>query len=116
MILKVTSILDAVDLSSWDTNCHDCRSGSAEPVGGISRFQSVVQDYRSNPCYREQPSLMTFFSGDAFNPSLESSVTKGRHMVPVLNAIGTDVACVGVSMASTPSISHFDCCLRWSES
>jgi 2',3'-cyclic-nucleotide 2'-phosphodiesterase (5'-nucleotidase family) len=67
-------------------------------VGGISRFQSVVNDYRSNPKYQEQASLITFFSGDSFNPSLESSVTKGKHMVPFLNAIGTDVACVGVSM------------------
>ena len=41
---------------------------------------------------------MTLFSGDAFNPSLESSVTKGRHMVPILNNLGTTVACVGVSM------------------
>lgn len=38
------------------------------------------------------------FSGDAFNPSLESSVTKGSHMVPILNGIGTEVACVGVSI------------------
>ena len=76
-----------------------CRSGSAEPVGGIARFQTVVNDYRSNARYADQPSLLTFFSGDAFNPSLESSVTKGRHMVPFLNGIGTDVACVGVRMA-----------------
>lgn len=46
------------------------------------------------------------FSGDAFNPSLESSVTKGAHMVPVLNGLmgegGRGVACVGVSV-------HFTC-------
>ena len=71
---------------------------SAEPVGGVARFQTVVNHYRSNPQYSGQPKLITFFSGDAYNPSLESSVTKGRHMVPILNNIGTDVACVGVSM------------------
>ncbi|ERF71792.1 hypothetical protein EPUS_01707 [Endocarpon pusillum Z07020] len=70
-------------------------SGSAEPAGGISRFQTVVNEYRSSPRFEGQASLITFFSGDAFNPSLESSVTKGKHMVPILNAIGTDVACVG---------------------
>ncbi|KAL9110793.1 MAG: hypothetical protein Q9227_004785 [Pyrenula ochraceoflavens] len=70
-------------------------SGSAEPVGGIARFQTLVNTYRKDPKYSEQPALITFFSGDAFNPSLESSVTKGRHMVPVLNKIGTDAACVG---------------------
>jgi len=39
--------------------------------------------------------VMTLFSGDAFNPSLESSVTKGKHMVPALNALETTVACLG---------------------
>lgn len=72
--------------------------GSAEPVGGVARFQTVVKHYQLDPQYADQPKLITLFSGDAFNPSLESSVTKGRHMVPILNNIGTDVACVGVSM------------------
>ena len=73
-------------------------AGSAEPVGGVARFQTVVNHYRSDPRYLEQPKLITLFSGDAYNPSLESSVTKGKHMVPILNNIGTNVACVGVSM------------------
>ncbi|KAK8188425.1 Metallo-dependent phosphatase-like protein [Phyllosticta capitalensis] len=68
---------------------------SAEPVGGIARFQYLVNHYRNDPKFEGQPDLVTFFSGDAFNPSLESSVTKGAHMVPILNGIGTDVACVG---------------------
>ncbi|KAE8154899.1 Metallo-dependent phosphatase-like protein [Aspergillus avenaceus] len=70
-------------------------SGSAEPVGGVSRFQSVVNYYRADPRFAGQPDILTFFSGDAFNPSIESTVTKGRHMVPFLNKAGTDVACVG---------------------
>lgn len=74
----------------------------------------MCNDYRDGERFRGLPELVTFFSGDAFNPSLESSVTKGicfqmmglkgllrdfwagSHMVPVLNTIGTDVACVGV--------------------
>ncbi|KAF1989683.1 5'-nucleotidase [Aulographum hederae CBS 113979] len=75
---------------------------SAEPVGGIARFQSLVNYYRSDGRFgygvkggESTSDLVTFFSGDAFNPSLESSVTKGSHMVPVLNGIGTDIACVG---------------------
>ncbi|KAI9873178.1 MAG: hypothetical protein M1830_000748 [Pleopsidium flavum] len=71
------------------------RAGSAEPVGGVTRFQSLVNHYQSDPKYAGQSELLTLFSGDAFNPSLESSVTKGSHMVPVLNRIGTAVACVG---------------------
>lgn len=72
-------------------------AGSAEPVGGVARFQTVVNHYRSDSKYAEQPKLITLFSGDAYNPSLESTVSKGKHMVPILNNIGTDVACVGVS-------------------
>lgn len=70
---------------------------SAEPQGGAARFVSLVRSYASssNPQYANQPDLITLFSGDAFNPSLESSITKGSHMVPILNAIGTDVAAVG---------------------
>ncbi|OJD29792.1 5-nucleotidase [Diplodia corticola] len=68
---------------------------SAEPVGGYARFKTLCNHYRSDPSFAGQSELLTFFSGDAFNPSLESSVTKGSHMVPVLNGIGTDCACVG---------------------
>jgi 5'-nucleotidase len=73
-------------------------ASSAEPVGGIARFQTVCNYYRNDAKFKDQPGLITIFSGDAFNPSLESSVTKGRHMVPILNGIGTDIACVGVSI------------------
>ncbi|KAF2092166.1 5'-nucleotidase [Saccharata proteae CBS 121410] len=70
-------------------------ASSAEPVGGIARFQHLVNYYRGDDKFKGQSGLLTFFSGDAFNPSLESSVTKGAHMVPVLNGIGTNCACVG---------------------
>ncbi len=35
------------------------------------------------------------FSGDAFNPSLLSTVTLGAQMPPILNEIGVHVACMG---------------------
>ncbi|KAK7204593.1 5'-nucleotidase [Myxozyma melibiosi] len=65
--------------------------------GGAARFVSLVKEYRSGKSFREQPELVTVFSGDAFNPSLESSVTRGTHMVGVLNSgnIGVDVAVYG---------------------
>lgn len=50
---------------------------SAEPVGGFPRFMTVCKEYRDGEEYRDQPKLVTLFSGDAFNPSLESSITKG---------------------------------------
>ncbi|KAL1966178.1 hypothetical protein VTN77DRAFT_4730 [Rasamsonia byssochlamydoides] len=69
--------------------------GSSEPVGGVQRFQSVINYYRCGPRFEGLPELLTFFSGDVFNPSLESTITKGQHMIPFLNNAGTDVACVG---------------------
>ncbi|KAK4202335.1 putative 5'-nucleotidase precursor [Triangularia verruculosa] len=69
-------------------------SSSAEPAGGVSRFMTVVNGYRS-PSQPGLPDLVPLFSGDVFNPSLESSITKGSHMVPILNSIGTLAACVG---------------------
>jgi 5'-nucleotidase len=50
---------------------------SAEPVGGISRFMTVVREYREDDRYAGQPDLIPVFSGDSFNPSVESTVTKG---------------------------------------
>ncbi|KAI8630036.1 Metallo-dependent phosphatase [Xylariaceae sp. FL1651] len=70
-------------------------SSSSEPVGGAARFMSLTQHYREGKQFAGQPDLITLFSGDAFNPSLESSVTKGDHMVPLLNNIGTDAAALG---------------------
>jgi 5'-nucleotidase len=53
-------------------------AGSREPVGGYARFQTLVNYYRDNERFQEQPKVLTFFSGDAFNPSIESSITKGK--------------------------------------
>lgn len=51
-----------------------------DPVGGVTRFQSLCNHYRQDPKYQDQPQLITLFSGDGFGPSLESSVTKGRRL------------------------------------
>lgn len=52
-------------------------AGSREPVGGIARFKTLCQYYAQDKQFEGLPEVMTLFSGDAFNPSLESSVTKG---------------------------------------
>jgi 5'-nucleotidase len=52
-------------------------ASSAEPVGGVARFQTLCNYYKDDPKFTGQPIPITIFSGDAFNPSLESSVTKG---------------------------------------
>ncbi|KAJ4385659.1 hypothetical protein N0V93_010088 [Gnomoniopsis smithogilvyi] len=70
-------------------------SSSAEPVGGIARFMTVAKEYQDGEQFKDQPECLTLFSGDAFNPSLESSITKGSHMVPILNALSTTAAALG---------------------
>lgn len=44
---------------------------------------------------RDNPSAITIFCGDAFSPSKESAMVKGKHMVPILNHLGIDVAMYG---------------------
>ncbi|KAK9369392.1 Metallo-dependent phosphatase-like protein [Lipomyces kononenkoae] len=65
--------------------------------GGAARFVTLVNEYRNGEQYDDAPELVTVFSGDAFNPSLESSVTKGKHMIDIMNNdhIGIDVAVYG---------------------
>lgn len=59
-----------------------------EPVGGAARFCTAIHSFKElNP--------LVLFSGDAFNPSMLSTFTKGEQMVPVLNSVGTDVAVFG---------------------
>ena len=53
-------------------------AASAEPVGGLARFMSLCKEYQDGSRFEGQPKVLTLFSGDAFNPSLESSVTKGE--------------------------------------
>ncbi|KAJ7470346.1 Metallo-dependent phosphatase-like protein [Mycena latifolia] len=38
---------------------------------------------------------LVLFSGDVFSPSVESSVTRGSHMVPVMNELNPDVSLAG---------------------
>ena len=49
--------------------------------GGAARFKAVVNSFADR-----KPLIL--FSGDAFNPSVLSSVTMGKQMPPVLNEIG----------------------------
>lgn len=70
-------------------------AGSEDPVGGVSRFITQIKHYQESPEFDDLPPPLTFFSGDAFNPSMESSVTKGSHMPPILNIVKTDIACLG---------------------
>eukprot|EP01095_Lingulamoeba_sp_RSL-Kostka_P005948 TRINITY_DN1814_c0_g1_i1.p1 TRINITY_DN1814_c0_g1~~TRINITY_DN1814_c0_g1_i1.p1 ORF type:complete len:561 (+),score=183.64 TRINITY_DN1814_c0_g1_i1:34-1716(+) len=62
-----------------------------EPVGGIGRFATMLNSYNDHD--NERP--LVVFSGDFMSPSLMSSVTKGTHIVPMLNKLNIDVGCIG---------------------
>lgn len=47
-----------------------------EPIGGASRFTTKVDEIRS----QSDLEPLVLFSGDAFNPSLEGTITRGSHM------------------------------------
>jgi 5'-nucleotidase len=43
----------------------------------------------------QEYNALVLFSGDAFNPSLMSTITRGSQMPPVLNQALVSAACVG---------------------
>ncbi|KAJ1891933.1 hypothetical protein LPJ66_006639 [Kickxella alabastrina] len=67
-------------------------SGDHEPVGGAARFGSLMHTLQQDTS--KAPAL-TLFSGDAYFPSLESSISRGEHMLPVLNELRIDASAFG---------------------
>ncbi|KAJ2745135.1 hypothetical protein GGI20_002397 [Coemansia sp. BCRC 34301] len=69
--------------------------GTREPVGGAARFGSLVHSLQCQQSAETAMPTLTLFSGDAYFPSLESSISRGEHMLPVLNSLGLDAATLG---------------------
>ncbi|KAJ2764517.1 hypothetical protein IWQ57_005138, partial [Coemansia nantahalensis] len=65
---------------------------AAEPVGGAARFGGLLHSLQDKA---EAEPTLTLFSGDAFFPSLESTVSMGDHMRAVLNEMRIDAAVYG---------------------
>ena len=63
----------------------------------VTQFAAMLDDVRDQWPQRPDGARdgLVLFSGDVFSPSVESSVTRGSHMVPVMNAIGPDVSLTG---------------------
>ncbi|KIK63739.1 hypothetical protein GYMLUDRAFT_162590 [Collybiopsis luxurians FD-317 M1] len=57
----------------------------------VTQFAAELKDIRKS----WSGDGLVLFSGDVFSPSVESSVTRGSHMVPVMNFLGIDVALTG---------------------
>jgi len=67
---------------------YNIEPGTRDPCGGAARFAWKVKSMA-----KEKP--MVIFSGDAYNPALMSTMTKGKQLVPILNALGVQASCVG---------------------
>ncbi|KAI0273835.1 Metallo-dependent phosphatase [Gloeopeniophorella convolvens] len=63
----------------------------------VTQFAGLVHDIRRDWPLREDGKHdgLTLFSGDVFAPSVDSSVTRGSHMVPVMNGLDPDVSLAG---------------------
>ncbi|KAJ3515958.1 hypothetical protein NLJ89_g1419 [Agrocybe chaxingu] len=67
----------------------------------VTKFAALVDDRRNQWSLRANDGKrdgLLLFSGDVFSPSVESSVTRGSHMVPVLNSLNIDVSVTGLSL------------------
>eukprot|EP01012_Entosiphon_sulcatum_P030574 TRINITY_DN3778_c0_g1_i1.p1 TRINITY_DN3778_c0_g1~~TRINITY_DN3778_c0_g1_i1.p1 ORF type:complete len:559 (-),score=125.63 TRINITY_DN3778_c0_g1_i1:243-1919(-) len=60
-----------------------------EPRGGASRFSAVLRQIQRDN------NAMVMFSGDFIGPSVTSAITKGRHMVDVLNYLNVHYGVYG---------------------
>lgn len=74
----------------------------AEEKINVSQFGQLLFDERDQWADRQPTKQdgsdkdgLVLFAGDVFNPSVESSVTRGSHMVPIMNALKIDCACIG---------------------
>ena len=63
----------------------------------VTQWAAMLDDVRGRWPVRPDGARdgLVLFSGDVFSPSVESSVTRGSHMVPVMNAIAPDVSLTG---------------------
>ena len=59
-------------------------------IGGFAPLMTLLERERA-----ASPNTITTFGGDLFSPSILSGLTKGAHMVEMMNAVGTDIAVAG---------------------
>ena len=63
---------------------------SKRGIGGVAPLMTLLLRERA-----ASPNTITTFGGDLFSPSLMSGLTRGAHMVEMMNAIGLDIAVAG---------------------
>ncbi|PWN53887.1 Metallo-dependent phosphatase [Violaceomyces palustris] len=81
----------AAKINSIRKSWGDSRPNQPAPAQGEN-----IPDKRDWKDHSARPrNGLVLFSGDLFSPSVESSVTRGTHLVPVINAMNLDCACLG---------------------
>ena len=58
--------------------------------GGLAQFMTLLERARRRSAHH-----VTTFGGDLLSPSLLSTLTKGAHMIELVNALGVEVAVLG---------------------
>lgn len=58
----------------------------------IARFLTQLEVCRTKYSHLHP---YTVFSGDVFSPSLEASILRGAHMLPILRELKVDLGCYG---------------------
>ena len=81
-------------------DCYNIEPAAREPVGGAARFVAEVK----RRCTKGDAPPLVVFSGDIYNPSLLSTITKGKQMPAILNAVGVAVSCLGVRALKSCSL------------
>ncbi|CAE6415542.1 unnamed protein product [Rhizoctonia solani] len=90
--------------------------GSKETID-VTQFAELLDSLRDNWSKRSDGKRdgLVLFSGDLFSPSVESTVTRGSHMVPVMNHISPDVSLTGNHDFDYPHLCKLidDCTFPW---
>lgn len=73
---------------------YELEARAIEPVGGAAKFAHLYKELRRS-AESKGYAHVGLFSGDCLNPSMLSTVTRGKHMAPVLNELGIAAACLG---------------------
>ncbi|KDQ14262.1 hypothetical protein BOTBODRAFT_187919 [Botryobasidium botryosum FD-172 SS1] len=63
------------------------------PTIDVTHFAGLFSEVQNK--WPDPKDGLVLFSGDVFNPSIESAITRGSHMVPVINQLKVDAAVIG---------------------
>ncbi|TFK22405.1 Metallo-dependent phosphatase [Coprinopsis marcescibilis] len=84
-VLNIAHFNDVYQVSSQKIN--------KDETIDVTKFASLLESITDK--WEERDEGLIVFSGDLFSPSIESSITRGRHMPRIINNLNVDIAIVG---------------------